>query len=79
MREDVGVAVGETEVSIFFGSALVAQHARCTEPHAEIRNPEHFAGLHREPTAVEEPIPATLEALGRSLADYDAVIGQEPA
>src|SRR5690606_39690599 len=57
VREGVEVAVGETEVRVFFGKNLVAQHARCAEPHAVVRDPAHFAGLHRPPTVVEEPVP----------------------
>lgn len=79
VREVVEVAVGETEVRIYFGGALVAQHPRCNEPHAVIRDPDHFIGLHRSPVAFEEPPPATLEALGRSLSDYADAIGQEAA
>lgn len=79
VREGVEVAVGESEVRVYFGGTLVARHLRCYEPHAIVRNPEHFAGLHRPAIEVEESPPATLEALGRSLADYAEAIGQEAA
>jgi transposase len=80
VRDRVSVHVGEREVRIFHGAALVATHARSFEPHAVVRDDAHFAGLWR---AVDTPRtdeslesqPSALAELGRSLDDYAAVIG----
>jgi transposase len=72
VRDHVEIAVGEERVEIFHGTALVATHARSTEPFARVVNPQHYAGLWRvEPQAQ----PATsLAVLGRDLADYAAIV-----
>jgi transposase len=74
VRDRVEVHVGEQEVRIFHGAALVATHPRAFEPHAIVRDPAHYEGLWRK---AETPVPQTtssLVALGRSLDDYAAVI-----
>ena len=59
------------------GTDLVALHARSFEPHARVIDPAHYAGLWRIPAEAEaEPEIDTgaLAHLGRSFADYAAVI-----
>lgn len=77
VRDHVEIAVDEDRVQIFHGPTLVATHARSREPHARVLDPGHVAGLWRVTAAIEPSSVATLAALGRSLADYDAVIGGE--
>jgi transposase len=75
VRDHVEVAIDEATVRVFHGTTLVATHARSREPFGRIVDPAHFAELWRvtpEPSAT--PVP-TLAPLGRSLADYAAVIG----
>lgn len=73
VRDHVEVAVDEQTVRIFHGVNLVATHPRCREPFARIVEPAHLAGLWR--TAPESaPDDTPLSTLGRSLADYAAVI-----
>ncbi len=73
VRDHVEVAIDEQTVRIFHGTALVATHARSREPFARIVEPSHLAGLWRV-TTPREPVDSTLSALGRSLAEYEAVI-----
>jgi transposase len=73
VRDHVDVAIDEQTVRIFHGADLVATHARNREPFARIVEPAHLAGLWRV-TTPREPVDATLSALGRSLAEYDAVV-----
>ena len=73
VRDHVDVAMDEQTVRIFHGPALVATHARSREPFARIVEPAHLAGLWRV-TTPREPEAATLSALGRSLAEYEAVV-----
>jgi hypothetical protein len=75
VREYVEVAVDEHAVRIFQGATLVATHARAREPFAQVIDPAHFAGLWRVGREVPAAAVATLAPLGRSLADYAAVIG----
>ena len=77
VTESVEVAVGPLEVRVFWGSKLVATHARSTEPHAIVKDPAHYAGLLRRPDAVPATAPAddALRALGRSLDEYAEVLG----
>lgn len=75
VRDHVEVAVDEATVRIFHGAALIATHGRCREPFARVLDPAHVAGLWRTPVAEAETLPATLAPLGRSLAEYAAVIG----
>ncbi len=81
VREHVEVAVGEQEVRVFFRQQLVASHRRSFEPFAIVRDPIHFDGLWRSPEQVSPTAtnPNPLSALGRSLADYEAVLAQEAA
>jgi transposase len=75
VRERVEVAVGDTEVRVFHGAALVATHARSSEPFAVVTDPAHFAGLWRPATVpLPEPGESGLAAMGRTLADYAAVV-----
>lgn len=80
VRDRVDVAVGETEVRIYHGAALVATHARSFEPHSIITDTAHFAGLWRPQTAnavereVVEREKSALVAMGRTLAEYAAVV-----
>jgi transposase len=75
VRTDVEVLVGEGEVRIYSGADLVATHARTVEPHTSVIDFAHYRGLWREPPQLPaaEP-PRALEALGRSLADYEAAL-----
>jgi transposase len=75
VRTDVEVLVGESEVRIYSGADLVATHARTLEPHTSVIDFSHYRGLWREPAQLPdiEP-PRALEALGRSLADYEAAL-----
>jgi transposase len=74
VRSDVEVIIGDDAVEVFHGIERVARHRRESEPHARVVEPAHFDGLWRR-----SPVPVvtqgTLAALGRSLADYEAVIG----
>ena len=77
VRTGVEVLVGESEVRIYSGAELVATHARTIEPHTSVIDFAHYRGLWRAPPQLPaaEP-PRALEALGRSLADYEvAVLG----
>jgi hypothetical protein len=79
VRERVEVLVGEAKVRIFFGGQVVAEHRRSSEPHARIVEPSHLAGLWRLDAAATEtaaaPAESPLEAMGRSLRDYEAHLG----
>jgi len=77
VRDRVEVHVGDAMVRIFHGGTLVAEHQRAREPHARVIDQGHFDGLWRR---YEVPPPASdsaLSALGRSLADYERVVGGE--
>jgi len=75
VRTDVEVLVGESEVRIYSGKDLVATHVRTVEPHTSVIDFAHYRGLWRAPPQLPaaEP-PRALEALGRSLADYEAAL-----
>ena len=75
VRDHVEVLLGEVEVRIFHGTDVVAVHERRFEPYARVIDPRHFDGLWRRPQAGGEPVAEPLAAMGRSLADYAAVIG----
>ncbi|MFL5407376.1 MAG: IS21 family transposase [Myxococcales bacterium] len=76
VRSDVEVLVGETEVRIYSGAELVATHARSREPHTSVIDFAHYRGLWRQPSQPPDAeAPGALEALGRSLADYQAALG----
>ncbi|KYF96108.1 hypothetical protein BE20_04450 [Sorangium cellulosum] len=79
MLDTVEVVVGEREVRTYRGTELVAWHERSFEPHSRVADPRHFDGLWRRPAAATTPPEAplsALEAMGRSLSDYAAVIGE---
>ena len=73
VRDHVDVAIDEQTVRIFHGTDLIATHARSREPFARVVEPAHLAGLWRVATPLE-PIDGSLSALGRSLAEYEAVV-----
>jgi hypothetical protein len=73
VRDHVDIAVDEQTVRIFHGTDLVATHPRNREPYARVVEPAHLAGLWRVTTPLE-PVDETLSVLGRSLADYEAVV-----
>lgn len=74
VRDQVDVAIDEQTVRIFHGTELVATHGRSREPFARVVEPAHLAGLWRVTTPVE-PVDGALSAFGRSLTDYEAVVG----
>jgi transposase len=76
VRRTVEVLVGDDEVTIFDGNAVVARHRRSHEPHERVVIAAHFDGLWRRPDQGVADTP-TLPA-SRSLADYAAVIGGAP-
>jgi transposase len=73
IRDQVDVVIEEHTVRIVHGTTVVATHRRSQEPFARVVDPAHFAGLWR-PAAAPPASPSTLAALGRDLADYDAVV-----
>ena len=74
-RETVEVLVGESRVRIFRGVELLTDHRRSLEPHAKVIDPAHYEGLwRRQPTASTSGT-SPLEAMGRSLEQYAAVVG----
>ena len=73
VRDHVEVAIDEQTVRIFHGTDLVATHPRSREPFARVIEAAHLAGLWRT-APVAEPDAAPLSTLGRSLADYAAVV-----
>lgn len=75
VRDHVEVACDEQTVRIFHGTTLVASHARSREPYARVLDPAHVAGLWRVSPALEPTSGPSLAPFGRSLADYDAVVG----
>jgi hypothetical protein len=75
VREHVEVAIDEKTVRIFHGTELVAIHARSREPFARVLEPAHVAGLWRVTPDVEPSEPSSLAPLGRTLAEYAAVLG----
>jgi transposase len=74
IRERVEVLVSEREVRIFDGGRLVATHRRSTEPHSRVVDPHHLDGLVRAETP-RLPEASPLEAMGRRLSDYAAIVG----
>jgi transposase len=78
VRDRVEVHVGINTVRIFHGSALVAEHPRCFEPHGQVIDRAHFDGLWRQSSPATVSTESPLAALGRSLADYEqAVVGAQ--
>jgi transposase len=75
VRTDVEVLVAECEVRIYSGAELVATHVRTREPHTSVVDFAHYRGLWRAPPQLPPAEPSrALEALGRSLADYEAAL-----
>jgi transposase len=74
VRDHVDVAIDAQTVRIFHGADLVATHGRSREPFARVIEPAHLAGLWRVTTALA-PVDDALSALGRSLAEYEEVVG----
>jgi len=75
VRTEVEVLVGESQVRIYSGAELVASHARTIEPHTSVIDFAHYRGLWRaSPQLPAAEPPRALEALGRSLADYEAAV-----
>jgi transposase len=74
VRRSVDVLVGDDEVVVFDGAAIVARHVRCREPHRRVVDPAHFEGLCRV-SATDWVVTTPLAPYGRSLADYAAAVG----
>ena len=76
-RCSVEVTASAEEVVAWFRGVEVARHRR-GRPFERVSNPEHFIGLLRTPLSeVEAPAAEnnTLSAFGRSLADYEQLVG----
>jgi hypothetical protein len=58
-----------------FTTQLVATHPRSREPYARVLDPAHVAGLWRVAPDITPGAVASLAPLGRSLADYAAIVG----
>ena len=74
VREHVEVRVSTAEVRVFYDGTQVAAHTRSFEPHARVVDPAHHRGLWRRADDQREVDGAPLAQLGRSLADYAAVV-----
>ena len=75
VRSELDVLVGDDAVEVFLGAERVAVHRRSSEPHARVVEQSHYDGLwRREPAPAVTGAGSPLEALGRSLADYEAVL-----
>lgn len=74
VRAHVEVLVGDEHVEVFLGAERVATHRRSSEPHSRVVDRAHFEGLWRASEAVTGAPGGALEALGRSLADYQAAM-----
>ena len=72
IRDHVDIVIEDALVRVFHGTTVVATHHRSTEPFARVIDPTHFAGLWR--SAAERTRAGQLAALGRDLADYEAII-----
>jgi transposase len=74
VRDHVEVVVGDQDVRVYHAECCVAVHRRSIEPHARVVEPSHLDGLwRREPTSGTRST-GGLQQLGRSLADYAAVV-----
>jgi transposase len=73
VRDHVEVVVEEQTVRILHGTTVVATHPRSQEPFARVVDATHFAGLWRPATAPGARA-GTLAGLGRTLAEYEAVV-----
>ena len=74
VRDHVDVVVEEQIVRIVHGATVIATHARSREPFARIIDPTHFAGLWRPAVTPGDLSSESLAGLGRTLADYAAVV-----
>jgi len=74
IRERVEVLISESDVRIFHGGRAVATHRRSVEPHSRVVDPHHLDGLVRA-EAPQLPQTSPLEAMGRRLSDYAAIVG----
>lgn len=74
VRAQVEVLVGDDDVQVFVGAERIAKHRRSSEPYARVVEPAHFEGLWKRAPAPLQQAQRTLEDLGRSLADYQAII-----
>ncbi len=74
VRSELDVVVGDEAVEVFLGAERVARHRRSSEPHARVVEPSHFDGLWRRSPAPVVTTDRPLEALGRSLAEYQAAL-----
>jgi hypothetical protein len=74
VRDRVEVWVTAIDVRVLYGGVQVAVHARSLEPHTKVVDPAHHAGLWRRPEDRRDVAGERLEELGRSLADYAAVV-----
>ena len=72
VRDHVEVVLAEQTVRILHGTTVVATHRRAHEPFAQVVDPAHFAGLWRAAVAPDPASP--LAPLGRTLADYEAIV-----
>lgn len=79
VRETVEVLVASERVRIFHGTTLVAEHRRSTEPYARVVDPAHYDGLWKPAShlalVTPDVLPNPLEQMGRSLADYELLVG----
>ncbi len=66
VRETVEVLIKEDRVDIWLRGRCIAEHVRCYEPFAWVRNPAHFEGLFRSELTTQTP--ATSEQLPCPLA-----------
>lgn len=74
VRAQLDVLVGDELVEVFHGAERVAHHLRSSEPHARVRDAAHFVGIFRREAERAPAADSPLEALGRSLADYEAAM-----
>ena len=76
VRETVEAVVKEEEVEIWLRGTCIAKHARCSEPHALVRNPAHFEGLFRRMADTQAPGPVSPAAdpVCRPLSIYAEVV-----
>ena len=74
VRERVEVWATAVDVRVFYDGRQVALHARCFEPYARVSDPAHHQGLWRRAEDRPDVTGEHLEQLGRSLADYAAII-----
>lgn len=77
VRDHVDVVIDDQTVRILHGATVVATHPRSREPFARVIDPAHFAGLWRPVTAPRSSA-GTLAALGRDLAEYEAIVAGAP-